>query len=85
MYRTAAGDGERAGGVRAVNQEVNRYLIIADMYGIEKEKLDALVHELAAAEAAAVNNGGRDEQTRFIRERFSEPEFWAWISVEAGD
>lgn len=36
--------------------------------GVESVVLDELVHELKASEAADINNGGIDDQSRYIRE-----------------
>ncbi|NLX98613.1 MAG: hypothetical protein GXY83_20840 [Rhodopirellula sp.] len=45
---------------------VDRLADKADDNGLEAEDIDELVHELAASVAADVNNGGLDEQLRYL-------------------
>ena len=46
--------------------EIERLVDKADTAGLEPEDLDEIVHEFAASIAADVNNGGLDDQVRYL-------------------
>jgi hypothetical protein len=50
----------------ASDDQIERLVDKADAAGLEPEDLDELVHELAASIAADVNNGGLDDQIRYL-------------------
>jgi len=50
----------------ASEQQIERLVDKADAAGLEPEDLDEIVHDLAASIAADVNNGGLDEQIRYL-------------------
>jgi len=47
-------------------EQIGRLVDKADAAGLEPEDLDEIVHEFAASIAADVNNGGLDEQIRYL-------------------
>jgi len=47
-------------------EQMARLLEKADAAGLEPEDLDEIVHEFAASIAADVNNGGLDDQIRYL-------------------
>ena len=50
----------------ASDDQMERLVDKAEAAGLEPEDLDELVHELTASIAADVNNGGLDEQIRYL-------------------
>ena len=47
-------------------EQIERLVDKADAAGLEPEDLDEIVHEFAASIAADVNNGGLDDQVRYL-------------------
>jgi hypothetical protein len=62
MHKQADGSPETA----ASQEEIDRLVDKADAAGLEPEDLDEIVHEFAASIAADVNNGGLDDQIRYL-------------------
>ena len=58
------GDGSPENG--ASEEQIERLVDKADAAGLEPEDLDELVHEFAASIAADINNGGLDDQIRYL-------------------
>lgn len=52
--------------VAASDDQIDRLVDKADAAGLEPEDLDEFVHEFAASVAADVNNGGLDDQIRYL-------------------
>ena len=50
----------------AADDQIDRLVDKADAAGLEPEDLDEIVHEFAASIAADVNNGGLDDQIRYL-------------------
>ena len=50
----------------ASDDQIERLVDKADAAGLEPEDLDEIVHEFAASVAADVNNGGLDDQIRYL-------------------
>jgi hypothetical protein len=50
----------------APDGQIERLVDKADAAGLEPEDLDEIVHEFAASIAADVNNGGLDDQIRYL-------------------
>jgi len=48
------------------DDQIERLVDKADAAGLEPEDLDEIVHEFAASIAADVNNGGLDDQIRYL-------------------
>ena len=47
-------------------EQIERLVDKADAAGLEPEDLDEIVHEFAASIAADVNNGGLEDQIRYL-------------------
>ena len=50
----------------ACEEQIERLVDRVDTAGLEPEDLDEIVHEFAASIAADVNNGGLDDQIRYL-------------------
>jgi hypothetical protein len=50
----------------AADDRIQRLVGKAEAAGLEPEDVDELVHELAASIAADINNGGLDDQIRYL-------------------
>jgi len=65
----AAGTPKQAGELSdsaTSDEQIQRLVDKADTAGLEPEDLDEIVHELAASFAADVNNGGLEDQIRYL-------------------
>ena len=51
---------------RGRRQETERLIQQAEENGVQPERLDELVHEIASSHAASINNGGLSEQIEYL-------------------
>jgi len=51
---------------KTAEEQIERLVDKADAAGLESEHLDEIVHEFAASVAADVNNGGLEDQIRYL-------------------